>query len=86
MKRYKNPDQKLLVFSFQRQSKPVDDRPENFQQLPNTVKVFGFIDKPEQKNCFKVALVKLEAFQSISTLYKDLMEMNKLRYKRKDVS
>ena len=48
MKGNEDPDQKLLVLSFQRQGEAVDDRSEDLEKLSNTIEVFSFINEPGQ--------------------------------------
>ena len=48
MKGNQDPDQKLLVLSFQRQGEAVDDRSEDLEKLSNTIEVFSFINEPGQ--------------------------------------
>ena len=42
-----DPHQKLLVFCFQRQGEPVNNRSKDLKKLSYSVKVFGLINKPE---------------------------------------
>ena len=48
MKGNEDPDQKLLVLSFQRQGEAVYDRSEDLEKLSNTIEVFSFINEPGQ--------------------------------------
>jgi hypothetical protein len=43
-----HPDQELLVLSLQGKGKPVDDAPQDLQQLTNPVKVLRLVNKPKQ--------------------------------------
>ena len=42
-----DPHQKLLVFCFQRQGEPVNNRSQDLKKLSYSVKVFGLINKPK---------------------------------------
>ncbi len=42
-------DQELLVLSFQRQREPVDDGPEDLQELAHPVEVFRLVDELQEK-------------------------------------
>ena len=39
-------DQELLMLGLEGQSEAVDDAAEDFQQLTDPIKVFGFVDEP----------------------------------------
>ena len=43
-----HPDQELLVLSLEGKGKPVDDAPQDLQQLTNPVKVLRLVNKPKQ--------------------------------------
>ena len=51
-----DPHQKLLVFSFQWQGEPVNNRSEDLKKLSYSVKVFGLINKPEVEGRVKILL------------------------------
>ena len=47
VKRNQDPHQELLVFRFQWQGEPINNRSEDLKKLSYSVKVFGLINKPE---------------------------------------
>ena len=43
-----HPDQELLVLRFEGKGEPIDDAPQDLQQLTNPVKVLRLVNKPKQ--------------------------------------
>ena len=52
--------QKLLVFCFQRQGEPVNNRSEDLKKLSYSVKVFGLINKPEGETRVRLWLGRVD--------------------------
>ena len=58
MKWNEDPHQKLLVFCFQRQGEPVNNRSQDLKKLSYSVKVFGLINKPKVEGRVIMCLTK----------------------------
>lgn len=48
-------EQECFVFFLQRQCKPVDDRPKNFEQLGNAIVMLGLVDEAGMKKRISVS-------------------------------
>ena len=55
VKRNQDPHQELLVFRFQWQGEPINNRSEDLKKLSYSVKVFGLINKPEVEKEMRIS-------------------------------